>query len=379
MALSNKLVNILAVPFIALLLSVVLAKPANAAEFHFTDYTLEKEQTVNNNVYVFTTDSQVNGVIQGDLLVFAENVNISGAVTGDVYAFGSNITFTGNVYGNFFAFGNNENIKGNISGNLYTIGNTVNYDGQVGRDLTNISMQGNISGTIMDDIRVVAQQANIDADIKGEATVIAQKYTIDKEKVSGEIYDSETIKSIAKDQGVDLSKTEETKTDYTTTWTDKLLFALFGYVSMGLVGYILISVTPVKTGRVITKITENPKEFILSFLVGFLALILAPAALVLLTLSLVGIPLGILVFGILMFLVMFGGLWVEVGIGQEILSLFKVNGYRPFKSLAVGRLLTVLISLIPVVGAIYICVLASTATGAFLRMKKEYLDMAKKK
>jgi predicted acyltransferase (DUF342 family) len=377
MSFSKKLFNILAVPTVAVLFSIVFAKPANAAEFHFADYTLSKDQTVNTNVYVLNSNSEIDGVVQGDLIVIAQDVNISGVVTGDIYAIGSNVTFTGTAYGNFFAVGENENIKGTITGNLYTVGSTVNFNGQLGKDLLDISSQGNISGTVTDDLRVVAKNANIDATIKGEVVVLASQYNISKDKVLGNIYDTAAIKEIAKEQGVNFGKEKSTSSNSFSSWSGTIFVALFSYVSLGLVGYFMIMLTPVKTGKILTKITGSPKDFVLSFLIGAAILLVAPIAFILLSLSLVGIPLALLVFGILLFLTIFGRLWVEIGLGQELLTIFKVKDYRPFKSLALGRLLSVLIGLIPFVGMIYTLVLMATSVGAFVRMKKEYWDIGR--
>jgi len=70
----------------------------------------------------------------------------------------------------------------------------------------------------------------------------------------------------------------------------------------------------------------------------------------------------------------FGGIWVEVAIGKEILELFKVKDYRPFKSFLVGRVVTTIIQLIPIIGGIYNFVLMSIALGAFVRIKKEQFE-----
>lgn len=58
--------------------------------------------------------------------------------------------------------------------------------------------------------------------------------------------------------------------------------------------------------------------------------------------------------------------------------MFNVKEYRPFKSFLIGRVLTVLISIIPIVRGFYNIILGFVALGAVVRMKREYYQIANK-
>lgn len=379
MSLSKRLLSILAIPLLAILFSIVIAKPTNAAEFHFKDYTLAQDQTVKDDLYICNSNAEINGLVQGDLLVISQNVKITGTVTGDVYIIGSNVTFSGNAYNNLFAIGNDITLQGIVKGNTYTMATTTNFSGNVEKDFASIAMTTNTTGTIGDDARIITSGGAIDSVIKGDLVIIGNQYALQQDKVSGNVYNAAKIKGIAQEQGVNFDTNTKTVPTYTQNWTDKLFFALFAFCSMSLVGYFMIAAAPIKTGKVIAKITNSPKDFIISFVLGLGILIVAPLALFFFSISLVGLPLALFLFGILLFLTIFGKLWVEVAFGQEILTLLKSEGYRPFKSLAIGRLITVAINLIPIVGTIYSIVIMSTAVGAFTRVKVDYWNMSKKK
>lgn len=376
MFLSKRLFNILAIPLVAILFSMVATKPANAAEFHFKDYTLAQDETITDNIYITNNYTEINGLVQGDLMIVATDVKITGTITGDIYAIGSNITFTGNTYGSIYLIGNEISVQGISKGNAYTIGNTVNFNGNVEKDYANISAKSNITGSIGDDARFIMAEGTIDSLIQGDAFVLGNSYSLREDKVTGEIYNETRLKVIAQEQGVDLSAEEKS---VTFNWTDKLFGALFAFCSMSLVGYFMIAAAPVKTGKIIAKVTDSPKDAIISFALGTGILVVAPIAMLLLLISLVGAPLALFVAGILIFLTFFGRLWVETAIGQEVLVLFKVSEYRPFKALAIGRAISVLIGLIPIVGSIYSFIIMSTAVGSFTRMKIDYWKKGKKK
>lgn len=380
MAFSKKLFSILAIPLFALLLSLIYTKPVNAAEFHFNDYDLAQDQTLNDDLYVTSTNTNINGFVNGDLFVVAEKATISGTVSGDVYIVAQTASFTGNAYGNVYIIGDNINVEGNVKGNLDVIGNTVVSTAQIEKDFNNISANLNLRGAVGDDARLIGSNIYTQNTVGGDLITLSSKADTTGSTVRGKSYTYTDIKAIAKEQGVDWdakisdakAQTQETKL------TNRIWGLLYSFVSMGLVGYLMIMLMPVKTGKIIAKITGTPKDLIFSFLVGLLVLTLAPAGLVLLSISIVGFPLAMVIFGVLFFVSFFGRLWTEVAFGQELLTLCKVNGYRPFKSLAVGRLISVVISLIPVIGFIYTFVLMCISTGATLRLKNDYLRAGKK-
>lgn len=377
MSLSKRLFGLLAIPLIALLLGFLMVMPANAAKFVMTDYTLAQDETISEDLYLTNTNTEINGFVQGDLIVGASSVKVTGTVTGDIFLFGTDITFTGNTFGDIYAFGNNVSIQGVVKGSVFTSGTVINVNGDIEKDLNLLAMKATLDGTVSDDARIAMGEGTIQSIIQGDLLISGERYTLQEENVTGNIYTASVIENIAEEQGVNLkADTDQTQA---SVFENKLFNALFAFCSMSLVGYILIAMAPVKTGKLMSKIIGSKKDLLLSFAIGLGILVLSPFLILLLTVSVVGAPLAIFLSGILLFLTIFGKLWVETAFGQEILTLFKVNGYRPFKSLAIGRFITVCIGLIPIFGWIYSLVLSAIATGAFVRMKIEYFKVGKKK
>jgi len=378
MSFPKRLLSILAIPFLAVLFSIVVAKPANAAEFHFQDYTLAQDETVTDDLYITNSTTEINGLVQGDLMVIAGDIKITGTVTGDVYAIGSTVTFTGNTYGNLSIIGNDVSVQGMVKENAYTIGSSVTFSGNVEKDYSNIAMKTDITGSVGDDARFITSYGTIDSIIQGDLVIIGRQYDAQEDKVTGEVYDTARLQSFAQEQGIDLNNDSETIKKYTENWGDKLFGALFSFCSLSPVGYFIIAAAPVKTGKIISKITGSKRDFAISFGIGLGVLIIAPVVLFLLSVSLVGAPFALLILGVLVFLTVFGRIWVETAFGQQILFLFKKDEYRPFKSLAIGRLISVIIRLIPFVGFFYSVIIMSTAVGATLRMKLDYWNKGRK-
>lgn len=379
MSLHKNFQNLLAVPFLLVFFAVFTAKTVNAAEFHFNGYTLAQDQTVNDNVYASGDTVDIKGVINGDLFVAGQTVNISGTISGDIYAAGASVSFTGNAYSNVVIAANTISLSGNIKGNASTIGNVVDSSAHVEKDLTVISNNINLTGSVSDDVRVIGNSASISSVISGELVSLVRSSNVEKDKVSGNIYDNDTIKGIAQSQGVNFETSKEVSVPKQWSRSLDILGGLVSFIGLGLAGYFLISISPVKTGKIINKITGSTGDFFKSFGLGLLIVLLVPIPLVLLFVSLFGFYIGLLVLGLLIFLMIFGRIWVEVSFGQEVLGLFKVKAYRPFKSLLIGRFISVMLRLVPVLGGLYSFVLVMTSIGAFTRMKLDYMYSSKGK
>lgn len=372
--------SLLLVPFLLPLFTT----QANAAEFHFKSYTLKQDETVKDDVYAFGDAVKIDGVIDGDLIVLASNILINGTVTGDVYILGSTVTVDANIYGHTFAFANNASLKGILAQNIYLLGTYVNYDAQAGKDVFSVSGENNFKGSIGDDLRAYGIRSTIDSTVNGDLILLGEEYTVSEEKISNNIYYNSTLNTIAREQGVDLDNgmkvdTSVIQKSLENDWSFISLKTLIGFVGFALVGLILITLTPVKNVELQRKITGSLDEFLKSLVIGFVAFLLLPFPLFVLMITIVGFPAALLVAGILFFAMYFGRVWVELSLGKELLELFGMKGYRPYRSFLVGRVITVGINFIPVVRGFYNTILSFVALGALIRMKKEYYLIAQKK
>lgn len=365
----------LAIPF----LFVSLSK-ANAAEFHFKSYTLEEDQTVEDDVYAFGDSVEINGVIDGDLIVAAESVKINGTITGDVYAAGELVNINSTIYGDTFLAGNNTTVDGILNSNVYIFSNILSYLAESSKDVLSFASQTSFKGSVGDDLRSFSMSSTIDSIIRGDLILFASQYDVEENKVSNNIYYDTTLKNIAEEQGIDFDKNELKIDSIITTnyWGLKGFQALVSFVLLLVTGAFLIYLTPVKTVQIRRKITNSPDEFIKSLLTGLCTFILIPFPLFLLLISIIGAPIAGIILAFLIFVMLFGRIWVELAFGKEILELFGVKSYRPYRSFLVGRVISVGIGLIPVVKDFYNIIIIFVALGAIIRMKKDFFRIAKK-
>jgi cytoskeletal protein CcmA (bactofilin family) len=362
------------VPLLSICLLLGFSTPLKAAQFKEGDYTLESSEIVEENLYVGGTIVQIDGVVDGDLFIGAETVTITGTITGDLYAAGNNLELsdTANVYGSTFLAGQSINVKGDVLKNLFIAGAISNISGNVGKDVTVFSATSTISGPVTEDVRVFSNKSTISDYVKGEALVYAESSTIDEDLVTGEIYEY-----------TDFNK--EVKVDTTNLningafWGVNIFSLVLGFVGMYIVGVILIYLAPVKTLQIEKKVIGSSQDFLFSFLVGLGIVVFIPLPLIILSFTLVGIPLVILISAGLIFTCTLATVWTESAIGQKILSNTKQKDEKRLLSLLIGRGITSVVKLVPIIRGIYKMVLSMTTLGAIVRMKYDAFRIVKKK
>lgn len=371
--------KILPITFLFLLLSILLPSKIEAAQFHFKSYTLSQEQSIDDDIYAVGEDFKIDGVVNGDVVVLGNTIQLNGTVTGDVYLVAEKINIDATVYGNTFVFGNNTSIEGTLAESTYIMTSILNYNADTQKDLFGFFLESSMKGTIGDDLRIVGFRSNIDSIVRGDAILLGDGHTVNDMNVTGDIFYNTTLKDIAKSQGVDID--DGINVDMPTLKRNlkfNLSIILINFLSMLLVGFVLITLTPVKSIEIRKRITDSTTDLLSSLGIGFLAAVIIPLPLLILSFSVIGTPLALLITGLLSFLFIFGKVWVELAFGKEVLELFGVKEYRPFKSFLIGRVITVLITLIPVVGGFYSSIVGLLALGAIIRMKNDYFSMAKK-
>lgn len=374
----KKITYILLASLFSILLTTVLSvKQTFATEFAFQDkYVLKEEKVVNDNLYTYGDSTEIKGLVNGDVLSFGKSITVNGTITGDVYIFGQDVIIGQKALleGHLFILGLNTQVSGFVSGNATLIGKSLIHTGTTGRDLTVISLENTISGDTSSDLRVISSTSTVTGNIQGEAVMLAGTFDIDETKVGKKVYDEETISQIAKRQNYNFNKDENPFIPTEVTWGIRINNILVGFTSLLIAGAVLIFLAPVKTGSVVKKISGSSTEVFKSIGVGCLVLFFSWVPILFLLVSAVGIPLAGVIIAFLVFTIIFGGVWVEIAIGKEVLELFKIKEYRPFKSFLIGRVISTIIQLIPIIGGIYSFVIVTVALGAFVRVKKEQFE-----
>ena len=317
---------------------VVAAQDGGAVTRTGGTVVIGPDETIDGDLSITAGTAIVQGTVNGDLSVVGGDVLIAGTVNGDVDAIGGSVRITGDVSGS---------VSG-TSGNLF-----VGEGGQIGGNLDYAS--GNVV---------------IDGTIDGDATVGAGAITLaDNAVVNGDFeYDADSF-----DRAPGAEVTGQIIRNPNLVSAPGMVipegtFSIFGFLSNLLLGALLLLLFPVFTVGLADRVEHDP---IISGGVGLLMLIVVPLALVLLAITVVGIPISIL--GALLFALV---LWVayvlgSYAVGDWLLSL--VDTESRWLALFVGLLAVAVVNLVPIVGGLVSFVVLLLGLGAFtLGLRRSY-------
>jgi cytoskeletal protein CcmA (bactofilin family) len=305
----------------------------------------------------------VNGAIDGDLFVFGGKVSVNGPVNNNIRIFGGDVTLTGPVGRNVLLIGGNLSVNKSaaLGGSLIAAGGNLDLSAsRLGRGFRFFGGRLYLNTLVANEAFVVAEREFF----LGPAASIAGnlKYTGRSEAVldpgatvSGEILYEPKIK----------------EADYPGFFSAKKYFDGFSklrpfleVISLAvsfIIGFVLLGLFPKIFEKTTMAIETRPYA---AFGTGIISFLLIGLVIVLLTVTLVGIPLAVMTFLLSLLLAYVARFLIAFFIGRKImLSKF---GERRGWSIVLGLTVYAFLSFIPVVGELLRWILLTFALGGLV-------------
>jgi cytoskeletal protein CcmA (bactofilin family) len=251
--------------------------------------------------------TSATNITDGPQFYSGDTVNVTGTIDGDVYAAGQSVTISGTVNGDVIAAAQSITITGTVNGNVRLASASVIVSGAITRSGTVFAGSVNItnSGSIADDLVSAAGDIAIAGELGRDLFASTGQLSIDG-TVGGDVtYTSDTAARIAEgavDGTVEHIKPERPPTVEPSPWAvfvGWLLGLLYGLVASSLVTIAAALLVPRVLRRVTDQLVPSPWK---ALLVGFVASVAVPIALLALLLSIIGAPLAFA--GLLVWLVL---------------------------------------------------------------------------
>lgn len=302
---------------------------------------VEISGTVNGDVYAAGGTVLVDGVVNGDLMVAGGTITVSGQVSQDIRAAGGQITILDKVGRNATLVGGNIDIAESavISGSLTTAAGNVNINSQVGdieaavgaiRLAPSAKVMGSVNYTSEDEISV-SESASVSGTINRRIT-------------------PEFIKSSGKAEFEAFAKG----------------FGLFALITSALtslvLGLLMIKFLPVYSKNAANIVTTR---FLPSLGLGLAALFFIPILIILLFITMIGIPLGIALILVFILYLYIGRLYAMLAIGAKVAEVANLK-LSPVAVFIVGLLVYYLLVAIPFVGGLVKLLVVIAGFGAAL-------------
>ncbi|KPK23647.1 MAG: hypothetical protein AMJ70_02925 [Dehalococcoidia bacterium SG8_51_3] len=320
-------------------------------------------------------------VVNDDLYIAGGDIVIDGTVNGDIFAVGRSITVNGIVNGGVSFAGQTCTVNGEITNGLRFGGQSIVVNGRIGRDLVvggsqlSISSTGQIDGGLIFGAGTVQANGSVGGSILGgggqvtlankvggDITLSVDSLTIiSSADIKGDVkYTSTNEASIQPGASISgdishliperLDKAEKAKAKGIMAGTiGTVVWKILSYVMIFIIGIILILIARKRLTLMQMAIQKSPWQ---TLGWGALILIATPIAAIIVMITVIGLPLGIislLLWGIVLYLsqipvaLLLGRLIIRHN--RELDSTGIMIG-----ALALGLLVLFVLRLIPVIG-----------------------------
>lgn len=299
-------------------------------------------QPIPDDVFASGGMIEVNAPV-GGLIAAGGTININAPVNGNVIAAGGTINVNAPVKGDVIAAGGTININGDIGGKLVAAGGTININNGIG---TNAFLAGgnvNIGdgATIGRDALISGGQVSNAGTIEGNLTVRAR--TFENTGTAGQL-------------NVELSKPRE---------EFSRIFSIFGIIftiGMFILGLILLHFAPV---HFLAVEEEVRKSAIVKTVGGFFAIIISLVVLILISVTIVLLPIALLLWMAFFAGLLLSTLFVSLALGRFLVLKAKWEA-PPWQMFLLGFVILNIASRIPVAGLIVLGISVSLGFAAFL-------------
>jgi len=321
---------------------VGFAAPASALERRVAhgghqEITVPAGETVDDSLFAAGETVSIDGVVTGNVIACAQRVIVRGTVKGDLIAGGQRVELAGTVEGNVLSVSQTMIVRGpvgrslhtvaehlsldregRVEGDVITFAGGMDFEGRAGRDLLAFGGFANLRGEVARNASSWTDRLRVDgpAKVGGDLTVHARK----KENVTVDPQASVGGKSET------LIETKHRRSRYARPafYVWRMIWLAAAFLTGLLVHRLFPSLLAARLGGGLSIFR------VCGF--GFVALVAAPVAIVLVALTMVGLPLALLAFALWVAGVYLSSIFVGALLGRTLLA--RPEGAAPSFAIA---------------------------------------------
>lgn len=296
------------------------------------DITLPESKTFAETVIIAGNNLVIDSDIVGDLICAGQNITLNGTLDGNLICAGQNLTINGPVSGNVRLAGQKLDFlkPGVVKGDLLAAGQNLSILSGIGRDILFAGENISIPST-------VTIGGNLDYYVQETSAASVSAVSI-KGKLTPHFLPQSTTPS-----------TNLTSAKEALSVSSKIL-SLFSVLIVGLF-LLLIFSFPIS-------INKSPIKL---FFLGFAVIFLTPIFIVILFMTLLGIPLAFIL--LLVYLI---GFFVSIPLAS--IAIGQLIHPNRFLSLVIGSVLFTILSLLPLVGWFFGLIFLCLGFGIFSQL-----------
>ncbi|MBI5457336.1 hypothetical protein HY971_01240 [Candidatus Kaiserbacteria bacterium] len=358
--------------------AVVLAAEVRVGE----SPSFSSSETVKNDLYLAGGNVSSSGKVNGDLGIAGGTIIVSGPVSQDLAIGGGSITVTAEIGDDVRVGGGNIFLNGRVGNDVVVGGGQTTIAGAgIGGDVLWGGGMLRVDAPVGGDMQLAGGEVVINAPVHGNVSFKGQKLTLGKDAV----IDGNLDYSAQKEATIEAGAVVKGKTTYeqqktaTPAISGKGIIALLSLLFLG--KFLALLVFALALGlffrRYAEALVSNAiTQPLLETGRGLIVLIVLPVVSVMLLVTLIGVPLGILGFLAFGILLLVASPLAAVIVGSVVHKwIFKPAEYQvAWQTILLGVAIYTVLGFIPLVGGIAKFVLILLAVGSMMKIK---WDMAK--
>jgi cytoskeletal protein CcmA (bactofilin family) len=373
----NRVIRFITLLAAVLAVTLIIIAPANAADIRKGEkLVVPAGEVVNDDLYLFGSGITVDGTVNGDIIAFGDNVAINGPVNGRVNCAARDITVKGQVRDSVRVAASTVDIYSDVGGDLVAAASQVNIQpsGSVGRDFLVAAGTVRVDGPVGKGILGSIGNLVINSSVGGSVDVECRTLNLEPgASVSGDLtYRSENIVQQAKDANIKGQLKQvvppQPKPGPSAESIGQVIagaaaaivgfmvillivIAVFKYIAALLTGIIFILIARKYIPGLVETLKSKPWPC-LGY--GALFFFLAPIAIAIAFMLIIGIPLGLAGLALYALAVYLGHIFIGLFIGKWMLRQHAdTTLVGPLVgALALGLLVVYMIAVIPVIGCL---------------------------
>lgn len=345
--------------------------------------SIEETDTVTSDLYLTAKRADVDGTVKGDIIVGCQLFTLRGQALENLYGAAQVIDITGDVYGDLWAFAQNVTIKGKCGSTVRTAGETVFINSEItgdalaaGREIVigpkaiiNGSLYAACESLVIDGmingmVKAWAQEIEIGGKIQHSSEVYTEKLKFREGALIGYNLIIHSEKPLEGDfQPYVMGSVKYKKCVHEEKEFPGFLFNIWCFLAALVFAFISIALFKSHYRNNFDHFYEKPW---MTLLVGFLGLIVIPAAAVITIALILTIPIGLVLIGAFLLMLYIGWVMACVLWGSLIMKLLGSNEPSLFLSALIGIILVSILNLIPVIGCLASFVTVIAGMGVLL-------------
>ena len=333
---------------------------------------LEASRTAKGPGFYSGNIVRLDGNVAGTTFTAGQEITVNGDIRGDLFVAGQMITVNGNVYGNLYAAGQRILINGRINGDAFVAGEKAETAkaAVLGRDMmvfaANVIQAGRVERQLFSDSRSIVLSGNVGDDAR---LTVDSLEVQDGAEIKGKLFYSSPKKASISEKakiagGAEWKKAapRPVKEKQQPTVAGQLLGFILSTAGALLVWFIGNALKPDLWTGLTRSIFSEPGK---TMGTGALALILTPVLVVILMVTVIGLPVGILLlmaYGITLYL---AKIIVGVTVGSWLARRFNWPVlHKGVWLVLLGLALLAVVTRLPFVGFIFTLMMLFWGLGA---------------